>query len=351
MKRLLSLLLTLCMVCALCGGAWAAERSGFARFQAVNAYSADSFSDVSGWYAPYVNTVYTLGLMQGSEEDGVRTFKPNDSILLSEAVTLAARIHSIYANNGYEFVQRGVWYQTYLDYAVENGILTAEDEFASYTRPATRAQFVTILARALPDEGYKAINTIEVGSIPDVDLAEKYSFAVYKLYRAGVLTGGSETGAFSPDQEIRRHEVAAIAARIVEPGQRQSFNLYAPLYVGFTLDDTNQRKVVITGLTMTAAGENCYLTMDFESQSNRFLSIMNASESLYILKVVAIEPGADRVTFTFPMATLEEIYTTSGDPDSEKLLMEFYATGSPDSVTDRFFLSINQFAKYFDSVS
>ena len=27
--------------------------------------------------------------------------------------------------------------------------------------------------------------------------------------------------------------------------------------------------------------------------------------------------------------------------------MEFYATGSPDSVTDRFYINIDQFSKYF----
>lgn len=350
MKRFFSWILVFCLSFSLCSNTLAVEKDGFSNFQRVNTYSASSFSDVSGWYVKYIDTVYTLGLMQGIEKDGARCFKPNDPILLSEAVTLAARIHSIYENDAHLFVQSAVWYETYVDYAVAEGILSAADEYEDYSQPATRAQFISILARALGEEGYVAINTIEPGSIPDVDMEQKYSFSVYKLYRAGVLSGCDEMGSFCPAQTILRSEVAAIAARIVAPEQRQSFNLYAPLYVGFTMERSNHQDVVITSLTMTAAGETCYLTMEFDSQSSRFLSMMNASESLYILKVVDIEPGTEKITFTFPLRTLEEIYNTSGDPDNEKLLLEFYASGSPESVSDRFFLSIGQFAKYFDTL-
>ena len=72
------------------------------------------------------------------------------------------------------------------------------------------------------------------------------------------------------------------------------------------------------------------------------------SESLYILKVMVIDPGTEHFTFAFPMATLQEIYDSSKNPDSEQLIMEFYASGDPSSVTDRFYIAINQFAKYFE---
>ena len=96
---------------------------------------------------------------------------------------------------------------------------------------------------------------------------------------------------------------------------------------------------------------SCYLTMDFKSQESRFLSIMNASESLYILKVVAIEQDVEHFTFAFPMETLQTIYEASKNPHSEKLTMEFYASGDPTSVTDRFYIAIDQFAKYFEDTN
>lgn len=347
MKRFLSVLLAVCLALSLCiTGALAIEKGSFSNFRPVNTYSYDSFSDVSDWYVEYVSSVYTLGLMQGStNENGDRIFRPDGSITLAETVTLADRIHSIYYGNNYEFVQGSVWYQVYVDYALENGILLA-GEYTSLNQPATRAQFASILARALPNEAFAEINTVEIGAIPDVDMEQKYSFSVYKLYRAGILTGGS-LGIFQPDNNIARKEVAAVAARMVDPSLRRSFDLYAPLYVGFTMDPSNQGNVGITGLTMTTEGATCYLTIDFKSQESRFLSIMNASGSLYILKVMVIDQGTEHFTFAFPMATLREIYSSSKDPDSEKLIMEFYSSGDPGSVTDRFYIVIDQFAKYF----
>lgn len=353
MKRIAAALMALCLtwVC-LATTAFAAPRAGFDNFRTINTYEMDSFADVSGWFAEDVSLVYRLGLMEGStDENGERSFRPGGQITLAEAVTLACRIRSTYLSDGARFEQRSVWYQSYVDYAVKAGILSSAEEYESYTGAATRAQCAALLAKALPEEAYQEINTVEIGAIPDVSMEENYSFSVYKLYRAGILTGGDGAGTFKPDETISRGEVAAVTARIVAPEKRLHTALYAPLYVGFTMDDTNQGGVVITGLTMTTEGEICYLTMDFKSQTSRFLSIMNASESLYILKVVVIDPGVEHFTFAFPKTALEEIYKASKDPEKEQLIMEFYASGDPSSVTDRFHIAIDQFSKYFVSDS
>ena len=100
-------------------------------------------------------------------------------------------------------------------------------------------------------------------------MEQKDSLSVYTLYRAGIFTG-SAMGAFRPDDEITRSEVAAVAARIVDPSLRVPFSLYAPLYVGFTIPADNAGKVGITGLTMTTDGASCYLTMDFKKPGKPF---------------------------------------------------------------------------------
>ncbi len=348
MKRILSILMTMSLLFSLCPSALASENDGFRYFQPVNDYSADSFADVSGWCTPYVNTVYTLGLMRGSENsDGERIFNANGPISLAETITLASRIHSTYFNNNAEFQQSDIWYQPYVDYAVQHNIIPSQNTYQNYSKAVTRAEFAVILARALPTAAYSEINTIEFGAIPDVIMSESYAFSVYQLYRAGISTGSGVFRQFNPDSNITRCEVAAVAVRIVQPELRQSFSLYAPIYVGFTKDISNQGAVGITELTMTTDGTMCYLTMHFKSQKSQFLSISNALENLYILKVVEIDPRAEEVTFTFPMKTLEQIYTSSKNPTQEKLIMEFYANGNPSSVVDRFYISINQFSKYF----
>ncbi len=349
MKRITAALLALCLAAAMTLPVYAAPpKAGFENFREINTYAIDSFADVSGWFAADVASVYSLGLMEGStDENGERSFRPGGKITLAETVTLACRIRSTYLSDGAQFEQRSVWYQSYVDYAVEAGILSGAEEYEDYTCAATRAQFAAILAKALPEEAYREINAVEIGAIPDVSMEEGYSFSVYKLYRAGILTGSDGAGTFKPDESITRGEAAAITARIVAPDKRLSVALYAPLYVGFTMDNSNQGGVVITGLSMTTEGELCYLTMEFKSQTSRFLSIMNASESLYILKVVVIDPGVEQFTFAFPLSALKEIYEASSDPAKEQIIMEFYASGDPGSVTDRFYIAIDQFSKYF----
>ena len=348
MKRILSAVLALALLFSLGCTALAAERGSLSHFRVVNPDSHGYFTDVFDWYTPYVESAYSLDLLQGGyDAAGNPVFYPQKQITLVETVTLADRLHNIYHGNGVTLTEGAPWYQVYIDYAVTHGILKSADEFADYTKPATRAQFADLLARALPDEVFTPINTIEVGAIRDVDMSEKYSFAVYKLYRAGILTGIDSLGSFRPDAFVTRAEVATIASRIVDTNLRQEFDLYAPLYVGFTKSPENQGLVQITGLTMTSEIDTFYLTINFKSQESRFLSLFSPSESAYLLKVVEIAPNTEHFTFAFPMRTLASLYQDLGSPQDEQLLLEFYATDSADSVTDRFSISIDQFEKYF----
>ncbi len=209
--------------------------------------------------------------MQGSINTyGERAFHPDGAITLAEIITLADRIHSTYYNDGEPFLQGSPWYQTYVDYAVEKGILASADEYENYSVPATRAQCAGILARALPEAAYTQINTVELGAIPDLDMEQKDSLSVYTLYRAGIFYRQRYGRFFARMTKITRSEVAAVAARIVDPSLRVPFSLYAPLYVGFTIPADNAGKVGITGLTMTTDGASCYLTMDFKKPGKPF---------------------------------------------------------------------------------
>lgn len=176
------------------------------------------FWDVSAtdWFANEVRVSYDLGLVKG---DSATSFNPNGNIRLSEAITLASRIHSAYYDNGCVFVQGTPWYQVYVDYAVENGIIQ-DEQFEDYTAYATRAEFAAIFSAALPDKALPEINVIE--AIPDVSGTEPYADDVYKLYRAGILTGNDAYGTFSPDTTIKRCEVAAIVSRMALTEMRKA---------------------------------------------------------------------------------------------------------------------------------
>lgn len=225
-KRLMCLVLALCTLLSLAPVAIAEEAAqpGFDNFKVVNPYQQDQFPDVSidDWFFENVVTAYAMGLMKGNANG---TFNPNGSVTIAEAVAIAARLHSIYTTGTENFVQGTPWYQVYADYAYQKGIFSGAYTLNNANEPATRWEFAMILASALPEEAYEAINTVADEAIPDVSLADTYGPDVYKLYRAGITIGSDSNGTFNPESSIRRSEVAAIVTRMAQPDLRQSITL------------------------------------------------------------------------------------------------------------------------------
>lgn len=190
-------------------------------FKAVNTFTSGMFSDVktTDWFNTYVEKAYTLNLMTGTSKT---TFTPAGNFKISEAVAVAARIFSTYTNDGHEFKTTAPWYQTYVDYAVDNGIIRSND-FANYNVACTRAQMAYILYNALPTSEFKALKT--VSTLPDVTTSTAYYSSIFALYEAGILTGSDKAGTFHPTNNIKRSEVAAIVCRIALPSTRSSAKL------------------------------------------------------------------------------------------------------------------------------
>lgn len=188
---------------------------------ACPAQAAD-FADVAGthWGAAYIQQCYEKGLMVGT---GERTFSPGGTVTVAQAVTAAVRTRRLSTGSTGQLAQTGEhWYDSAVSEALRLGIMTS-GQFDSYTRPATRAELAGLLGRALPGGQYQAINTVE--SLPDVTQATPYAQEIWKLYRAGILTGNDRYGSFAPDQDITRVELAALLCRLISPELRVSFTL------------------------------------------------------------------------------------------------------------------------------
>ena len=194
-------------------------------FEKATIYFQDQYSDVPAnqWYTGSVATAFELGLMKGDSGN----FRPFGDVTIAEAITMAARIHSIYTTGSESFDQSegNVWYQTYLDYAFKNGVISRAYYNCDATQKANRSQFAEIFAASLPDEALAAMNEVSNGAIPDVDMSSDYANAVYQLYRAGILTGNDANGTFAPTTYITRAEAAAIVSRMAESNNRQSITL------------------------------------------------------------------------------------------------------------------------------
>ena len=115
-----------------------AAAGSLSNFSQVNTYDGQ-FSDVPAdqWYADEVELVYEYGLVNGKTST---TFEPDSYLTIAEAIKLAAVLHSIY-NSGSCSVENGStnWYSTYVDYALENGII--DSEYTNYNAYATRSDF------------------------------------------------------------------------------------------------------------------------------------------------------------------------------------------------------------------
>jgi len=188
----------------------------------------DPFDDVPDdiWYYEGVKLAYQMGLMNGKSKV---EFNPLDNLSYAEAVTLAARMHQLYTTSRVTLEQStGNWYDSYVEYAKVNGIIG--DEMYQWTPPqwtttATRAGYMEIFARALPDEALPAINTIPDESIPDVPTSHANAAAIYKLYRAGIVNGLDSAHRCGPDLNIRRCEVATIVVRMMIMENRVTFTM------------------------------------------------------------------------------------------------------------------------------
>jgi hypothetical protein len=220
-KRILTLLIAVILVVFMLPLSAAAAGSLY-NFERVNSYYSGLFTDVpkGAWYEPYVGAAYEYDLVNGKS---ARKYDPNSNLVISEAVKIAACIHSIYYNGYANFSNGNPWYQQYVDYAVDNGIIDYWEY--DYNDTCTRADFARIFANALPDDALWMINEIYDGDIPDVDMSDWYGPSVYTLYQAGVLTGSDDYGSFKPDFYISRAEVATISIRMADSSYRQYITL------------------------------------------------------------------------------------------------------------------------------
>ena len=195
---------------------------GLQNFEKVNQYT-NQFTDVpsSAWYVDSVKIAYEYGLVTGTS---ATTFNPTGNLTIAEAITLAARLNSTYYGTNENFVQTSTWYQVYVNYAIGAGMIST-DQFSDYTKTATRAEYVRIMANALPSEALEVINWVEDEAIPDVKSTDSHGAAVYIFYRAGILTGSDEAGTFNPNNSITRAEVSALVTRMADVSLRMGIIL------------------------------------------------------------------------------------------------------------------------------
>ena len=197
------------------------DNSSLLNFIAKETYYPGMFRDVDekDWFQKEVACAFELGLMNGREKDVYNFYKfvPDGDIKLSEAITVAVRVRDTYRYQKTDFTaaKGAMWYQPYVDYALANKIIVEAP--ADLNRPATRAEFASLLAAALPEREFEAIHS-DV-QFADLDETHPAYHAIMLLARAGVMQGKGE-GHFDADAQVKRCEAAAMLARCIRTEQR-----------------------------------------------------------------------------------------------------------------------------------
>lgn len=205
----------------------AVERS-LLKISAAAAETEDGcpFRDVgrADWYHGDVAGAYRRGLVNGVTP---ALFEPYGNLTVAQCVKLCACMRQLWQTGAVTLVnhEEGPWYESYVDYAFEQGILSAD--YPDYDVAVDRAEFVRLFYRALPSSAYREINAIPDGAIPDVGAGEH---EIYTFYRAGILTGytdtpGYEERAFGPESAVTRAEVATIMNRMFDEAARVRFTM------------------------------------------------------------------------------------------------------------------------------
>ena len=186
----------------------------------IFAESSLPFTDVSpsAWYFKDVKNAYEKGLINGKS---ATRYAPDDQMTYAEAVKLAACMYQQKKEGSITLKSGNPWYTPYVEYAYANGLIS---ELMPWDQAATRAGYMSIFANVLSDADASK-NAIADGSIPDVPANHPNAAAIYKLYRAGIVTGVDAQHNCKPLANIKRSEVAATLTRMTDASARVAFNM------------------------------------------------------------------------------------------------------------------------------
>ena len=195
MKKLLSAILTICLVLSCTAPALAAS---FPDLEARHA-----------WAVPAIDYMMSKGIVNGYEDD---TFRPDRTVTRVEFIKMLNMTFGLTATAAipYTDVPADQWYAPYVKQAVAQGYLLNYGSLLNPNGALSRQEAAALLVRYLnPDESLKASTTTfkDYSSI-------KTSYRDYVLLAAGIgLINGYEDDTFKPDKTLNRAEALAILYR------------------------------------------------------------------------------------------------------------------------------------------
>lgn len=199
--------------------------------QAVAVKAAESsplpFTDVSAGDTYYVDLrlAYERGIINGKSSE---LFCPDDSLTAAEAVKLASCLYALTVGGDGVFKPGEVWYQTYYDYAMANGIDVSELA-KEPDSPISRARFAVLFANLTQkvgvsegldtgaSSGNEASNSSDAAnsdSSKDGALSNEETAAIELMQSLGVMS--NTISGINAGSDIPRSEAVHSVAVLIE---------------------------------------------------------------------------------------------------------------------------------------
>lgn len=204
-KRMLSVLLVLCMVLTLLPG---------------TAFATDvPFSDVEAddWFYNEIQYAYENNLMVGVSSN---KFDPNGALTRAMFVTILGRMSGVdeaaYSGASFKDVPVGEWYSSYIKWASDIGVVYGYGggKFGP-NDPVTREQMAAIIARYLTVEQYTLPGSEDaVDHFKDAETVVSWAKEGLELMRRTGIIVGDNNGNFNPKSTATRAEAATIFMKL-----------------------------------------------------------------------------------------------------------------------------------------
>ena len=225
MKKFIRIIAAVLVVASLLSiSAFAKPGDGMNAFEEIANMNTYTFSDLvsNHWAYSGIKICYDRGILIGYP-DG--TFHPEENITWSQAVTIAARVHSAYHGNNFDATQKPgeYWYTPYYRYCSSNKLLpTGCPKLSALdSRDIQRYDLAYIFSRLIDAEDMPAISN---RSIPDEgEIPSYYAKSVKTMYSAGIMNG-MDNNEFSGDDYATRAQIATVVSRLLIPSERQGYD-------------------------------------------------------------------------------------------------------------------------------
>ncbi|WP_239421950.1 S-layer homology domain-containing protein [Bacillus sp. CGMCC 1.16541] len=170
------------------------------------------FNDVPAgyeWAKPYIQELVDQEVTTGVTPT---EFQPGKSVTRAQFVTMigrALKVEAAASNETFKDVKQGEYYTPYVLKAAEMGLVKGDDGFFKPNAPITREQMALIITR-LYDHQKVEVPTGDYKAFKDYDKISPYAREAIGALKALNIISGKANGTFAPRERLTRAQSAKV---------------------------------------------------------------------------------------------------------------------------------------------